>query len=46
MVKTKINFKEGLFTSNVLRIYMYIQVINHDAVQGVVQVVISLLKLH
>ena len=46
MAKTNINFKEELFRSNVLRIYMYIQVINHDEVQGVVQGVISLLKLH
>ena len=46
MVKTNINFKEELFGSNVLRIHMYIQVINPDAVQGVVQGVISLLKLH
>ena len=36
------NFKEELFRSNVLRIYMYIQVINHNAVKGVVQGVISL----
>ena len=44
--KTEINFKEGPFRSNVLRLHMYIQVINPDAVQGVVQGVISLLKLH
>ena len=42
MGKTKVNFKEELFRSNVLRIYMYIQVINHNAVKGVLQGVISL----
>ena len=42
--KNKSKLQEG--RSNVLRIYMYIQVINHDEVQGVVQGVLSLLKLH
>ena len=44
MVKNRNKLQGG--RSNVLRIYMYIQVINHDEVQGVVQGVISLLKLH